>query len=72
LEIWKTLVVDASDFCPLLTPRIELQDVLPDHPSILPHPTYPLNLTIFIAVPGLTLEVDTLLAYELKPRQNIF
>jgi hypothetical protein len=50
--------MDASGFCPLLTLRIVLQDVLPDHPSILPHPTYPPHLTIFIAVSGLTLEVD--------------
>jgi hypothetical protein len=37
-----------------------------------PHPTYPPHLTIFIAVSGLTLEVDTLLACELKPKQHIF
>jgi hypothetical protein len=36
-----------------------------------PIPTYPLHLTIFIAVSGLTLEVDTLLACELKPKQYI-
>jgi hypothetical protein len=62
LEIWKALMMDASGFCPLLTLRIELQDVLPDHPSILTHPTFPLHLTIFITASGLTLEVDTLLA----------
>jgi hypothetical protein len=75
LEIWKTLAMDASGFCLLLTLRIELQDVLQDHPSILPHPTYPPHLTIFIAVSDPTPEVDTILACELKPRhykQNIF
>ncbi len=57
LEIWKTLSMDASGFCLLLTLRIILQDVLPDHPSTPSPHLYPTHLTIFIAVSGLTLEV---------------